>query len=765
MAGYAHDLGEAISREYPLVVCAVDRHGLNYPDEVVAVIGQDEAEDYRRAARILAEHTVDAVLIQHKLGVYGGAGGAHVLGLAHELRLRDIPYVVTLHSVPAEAGGPDGGVMAALIEGAAAVTVFSETARGLAVGDRMAGVASAGGVVKAAGVASAAGVTNAAAPGWMASPRPVAVVPYGVPPALVGVRERAAGGPEPVPLRRALVEALADARGGRILATLGLIGPGKELETAISAVAKVAADHPDVRYIVAGATDPDEAREHGEAYRDSLLRLADDLGLAAHVRILDAYLTPDEIATLLGRAEVYLAPRLHPDCAYSGTLTLATAAGCPIVAADHPYAREVVAAGAGVVVSSGDVPGFAAAVAGLLADGRRLAAASAAGVRIGRSQAWPRVARRATEVLRDAVDHWTATSGADQLLLPELHLHHIGRLVDEIGIVRSARGRGPDVGSGYGVDEAARLAIVAAGLLAQPVAAVAEPSRVVARGWATTALRLLRAAVDAEGVRSGLAYSGIWVDEPRLGDHVGRVLWALGAVAGSHGMPERLRGEARPLRDEVSGLVVRMPGLLANAYCVLGLCREPDLTQRARAALAVAAARLDEASGRGSARWRWFSDRLGPEAPRLPQALIAAGHRLGDAGMVRRGQACLDWYARRVGLGTVDGELRLGADERPADTGALVEAFAEAYGATRARQYARLARRAFGWFVGTNRLAAALYDPETGGCRDVLGATWVSPNQGAEATLAYHQALLALLDAELAVLPGARKGTPQSLFV
>jgi hypothetical protein len=41
----------------------------------------------------------------------------------------------------------------------------------------------------------------------------------------------------------------------------------------------------------------------------------------------------------------------------------------------------------------------------------------------------------------------------------------------------------------------------------------------------------------------------------------------------------------------------------------------------------------------------------------------------------------------------------------------------------------------------------ALYDPHTGGCRDGLsGAAGAAanPNQGAESTLAYYQALLAL---------------------
>jgi hypothetical protein len=52
--------------------------------------------------------------------------------------------------------------------------------------------------------------------------------------------------------------------------------------------------------------------------------------------------------------------------------------------------------------------------------------------------------------------------------------------------------------------------------------------------------------------------------------------------------------------------------------------------------------------------------------------------------------------------------------------------------------------RAFEWFLGRNRLEKALYDFATGGCHDGLGHDEVNRNQGAESTLAYLQALLAL---------------------
>ena len=52
--------------------------------------------------------------------------------------------------------------------------------------------------------------------------------------------------------------------------------------------------------------------------------------------------------------------------------------------------------------------------------------------------------------------------------------------------------------------------------------------------------------------------------------------------------------------------------------------------------------------------------------------------------------------------------------------------------------------RAFEWFLGRNRLGQPVYDFATGGCRDGIGQDAVNDNEGAESTLAYLQALLAL---------------------
>jgi hypothetical protein len=51
---------------------------------------------------------------------------------------------------------------------------------------------------------------------------------------------------------------------------------------------------------------------------------------------------------------------------------------------------------------------------------------------------------------------------------------------------------------------------------------------------------------------------------------------------------------------------------------------------------------------------------------------------------------------------------------------------------------------AFGWFLGDNHLNQIVYNPCTGGCYDGVEEFNVNLNQGAESTLSYLMARLAI---------------------
>jgi len=726
LAAYAGELVRALSPEFDVFVCAVDRHGLVYPDEAVAIIGQDDIDDYSRAARILAEYGVDAVLIQHDDGVFGGPAGSHVLELGRELRLRGIPYLVALHSVRRTLDPTSVRPVAALNGGAARVLVFTEAARDVAVSRRLAPAGS------------------------------LAVVPMGVPEVVGGARDR----PAP-PVRPIVADALAAMAGRRVLSTVGLVRPGQGLELAISALAKIIAERPDVLYVVSGGADPDGA-SGGETYRDGLRDLVAELDLVQTVRFVDVFLTPGELAAVLGNTDVYLAPNVLLDRTHSGSLTHAVAAGCATVAARQAYTTDLLESGAGVVVPGEEADALADAVGSLLDDPPRLSAIRRSAKALGQRFRWPVVAPLIAEHVRDAAERQRRQYRLGGFAVPALRLDSLD---EPDGAAQDSEkqdsdgpdgdgpdGDGPDGDVPVGQGEVpARLAVVSVGLLALPPGALSSAVRTAAAGRIASSIRLLTGA-DGEGEVPG------WV------------VWGLGTVAGGAAVPDLIRAQARHRRDLVAPA---MPAISADlgttAYALLGLCRDCDLGPTARHSLTLAADRLDRAwlaSAPRNSTWPWFAERLGGEGARLPQALIAAGRRLGDAEMLSHGVQSLDWYARRAGLTIADGvprapetaaAHRLTADrsgvERSIDAAALVEALVEAYRATGAAHYGRLARRAFDWFLGANRYAEPVYNPDLGMCRHGLGRAAVAERYTVVATLAYLGALLSLASADLVAIP------------
>jgi len=326
-------------------------------------------------------------------------------------------------------------------------------------------------------------------------------------------------------------------------------------------------------------------------------------------------------------------------------------------------------------------------------------------------------------------------------------------LVDDVGIVQHADGSIPQRASGYCVDDAARLAIVALRLRGTTGAEIHTRTLSMSLGFLRHAWNR-----DAGGMHNFLSYDRRWLDEPHGGDHLGREAWALGEVLGAD-LPPALAEPARILLSEVLGALAEQRSPRTMAFAILGLAHaDPDcLGEEGVSALRDLAGRLaaQQRSNAGEG-WHWAEDVLAYDNARLPQALIAAGARLGDDRLVKEGLLALDWYATELGADSPfirlvghrwrrRGEPHPGeGNEQPLDAAALVEAEVEAYVTTRQENHGRRAVRAFEWFLGRNALGVSVYDFATGGCHDGLGEETVNVNEGAESTLAYLQALLAL---------------------
>jgi hypothetical protein len=82
--------------------------------------------------------------------------------------------------------------------------------------------------------------------------------------------------------------------------------------------------------------------------------------------------------------------------------------------------------------------------------------------------------------------------------------------------------------------------------------------------------------------------------------------------------------------------------------------------------------------------------------------------------------------------------------EQPIDVAYTILALEEFYSIFKKDHYKKNAAIAFDWFLGSNHLNQIIYNPKTGGCFDGLEESQVNLNQGAESTLSYLLARLAI---------------------
>ena len=326
IATFTFDVHAALTTAFPDIdvdVYAMDDPGSShaYPATVACTIAQDELSDYRAAAHRINESGADVVIVQHEYGIFGGDSGVHLLRLLDRV---SAPVVVTLHTVLESPNSGQRAVLDALARRASRLIVMAE--KGREILERVNGVSS----------------------------DLIAVVPHGVP-------------DRPL-VETALVKPRFGFEGHDVLLTFGLLSPNKGIETVIAALPEIVATHPNVLYVVLGATHPHLVAREGEAYRDGLRALAADKGVAANVRFIDGFLEQELLLDYLAAADIYVTPYLNEAQITSGTLSYAVALGKPVVSTPYWHATELLADGVGIIAPFGDSAAFVSAINSLLGD-------------------------------------------------------------------------------------------------------------------------------------------------------------------------------------------------------------------------------------------------------------------------------------------------------------------------------------------------------------------------------------------------------------
>jgi glycosyltransferase involved in cell wall biosynthesis len=721
IATFTQDLCEATAEAAPASECYVgavnDRvDAYKYPQRVRFELDEKEMDSYRRAADFLNFNNADILCVQHEFGIYGGPAGSHLLALLKEVRM---PVVTTLHSILRDPDAAQRKVMEELTKRSDRVIVMAR--KGAEILGEVYGVPDA----------------------------KVDIIPHGIP---------------DIPFAdSSSCKTQFGVEGRIVLLTFGLLGPGKGIEHAIEALPEIVRRHPNVVYLVLGATHPHIVAREGESYRLSLERLAEDRGVKDHVIFYNRFVSSEDLREFIGATDIYLTPYLNEAQITSGTLAYVFGAGKAVVSTPYWHAQELLAEGRGVLVPFRDPRAIAEGVCGFLDDPSRLQDVRERAYRMGREMIWPAVARRYLESFqharsdrkarpRAAFAGWTLASRPYEL--PPLRLDHVERMSDGTGIIQHAQFNVPNFNEGYCTDDNARgfiLCILLSELSGRPQADRLDR-------LATSYLSYMFSAFNAATgrFRNFMSHARQWLEDSGSEDSHARALWALGVGAG-RSRNEGHRKLSVQLFERGLGAAEAFSSPRAWAFTLLGIhefsrrIRDYSAASGMRGILTERIARMwkDHASD----DWPWFEARATYENARLCQALILSGQSIPRPDALEIGLKSLRWLAsiqktqgghfRPIGSNGfyMKGGARADFDQQPVEAQAMVSACLEAFRATQDPIWSREAKRAFEWFLGRNDLGLPLYDSSSGGCGDGLHYDRVNENQGAESTLAFHLSL------------------------
>ena len=313
------------------------------------------------------------------------------------------------------------------------------------------------------------------------------------------------------------------------------------------------------------------------------------------------------------------------------------------------YAQDMLASGAGTLVPFDDPAALADAVCDYVEQPETLAAARAEARRIGSSLAWPSVAEATAAVLREAHELAPRRRPAG---VADLHLHepahrppaHARRRRRD----RPARARDHP-------EPRQRLLRRRRRPPRRRLARARAPRRragLDARSSTARSPSCTRPTGDG-GMRNFMSYDRRWLDEPHVGDHVGRSVWALGEILATAWIP----AVVVPARDLLDAARRRARGRRLAAHGRLRRARPRRASTRDRLdptpehLLERLVEQLADAYERTAAEdWSWFEDELSYDNARLSQALISGGDALDRDDLVELGLESLRWLGDECGL-------------------------------------------------------------------------------------------------------------------
>jgi len=722
IATFTYDLTTAIDREFnPEVkskIMAMNVNGTslyNYQQKVQWQINDQDINDYlSKADEINKSAEIKLVNIQHEYGLFGGDWGNYVIPFLEKIKK---PKVITFHTILPRPRPDLKKITQDIISKVDGVVVMTKTTK------RM--------------LQSTYKINKQT---------PIFVIPHGVQNVPYPSKSRA--------------KKNLNLQGRIVLSSFGLLSQDKGIEYAIQAMPEVVAKYPDVLYLVLGVTHPNVVRHEGEKYRNSLVRLVKKLKLEDHVKFYNKYMTLAEKVQFLQATNIYISPTLNPQQAVSGTVSDALSCACPIVVTKSQYAKDVIEKNRGILVGFANSEEIKNAVLSILDDPQMAKEMQKDAYYYSRHMTWQNVALSYFK----SFNQFAKIIPQDPDKLPRIDLSHVRRLTDDFGMIQFAVHTKPEKHSGYCLDDNARALIGCANYyeLHKSGSLLMMIEKY---------LKYLEFSQKPDGrFNDFINYNRTINDEPSESqDSFGRAIWALGVLMSSKLKPETInRGVALFEKSQV--FAAELSFSRAIAFALIGFCQARKYYQEIKADEKLTEMdlhiknladklieRYKEKTLPNEKTWMWFDDHLTYSNYKIPQSLFLAYQVLKDKQYLEIAEESINWLSSVAfdkecynAIGQDGWYFRNGKrayfDQQPEDAASATEALSTAYAITKKKSYAQQAHDAFTWFLGRNHLRQMMYDEATGGCYDGLGRNSINFNQGAESTISYLLARLAIND-------------------
>ena len=706
-----------------LIVAVDDQVDRDFPPEVDFVFDRNKASDYLKAAEYINESDFTVVNLQHEFGLFGGPEGQLIIKLLEKLKK---PVVTTLHTV---LQNPDLGYHTSLME------LINHS-------DRMVTLSHKGAEILRET--------------YYTPPEKIVMIPHGVP-----------------DLPFLDPEDLKDSWGNKgrtVLLTFGLLSPGKGLEMVLESLPKVVHKHPEVLYVIMGKTHPDIVRLHGESYREGLEKIVRDNSLENNVLFINKFMSNEELFAYINASDIYITPYMSPEQISSGTLAYAVGMGKAIVSTPYWYAKELLADGRGSLIPFKNTNALTEALLHLLSDKDVLNKMRAAAYAYGREMIWSQVSAK-----------YQATFEAVSKEYPKKRLKKISalrrstkynlsgnkivnmfeRITDDVGMFQFAKYGIPDYTHGYSSDDMGRaLDVITRWYRSAPEV---KPWLGKEYRLAQKFISFLHYTQKEDGrFHNFVGYDRRFLDDSGSYDTFGRVLSGLGgAIACSS--DQSLVHYAKEIFDKA---VVNLPEdkpwsihirSLAYANCgFAGYLRQYPDSPKIVALLKTSVDHLmEQYQNNCSTSWHWFDQNITYGNAKIPYSLMLAYTLFNDNKYLDVALESLDFITAIQFEGTYfdlignqgwmqKGETRAYFDQQPIEIGYLVEAYCKAMQLTGKAEYRNLAKKAYYWFFGNNRLGISLYDAARNFPTDGFNEIEGNKNSGAEAVISFALAVTSL---------------------